>query len=1033
MQEEQLRVINKLLYLVEKYKRLKGIPFLFNYKIFFTPETKIELSIISYDAKVALKESMDVGETKEAGEAKEVNLHLQNYYSLARYYRPGRKYCIMKGEEVARHLYDLLNQLKQFYLVPCNVLINEELPPFHDISSFYFKDEKKRVPGKKKITCSNRASCAFVEFCPQAQRIQYSGSAGVKILQQILLKMGYFDEMRYEKYWDDGKKGPRTRLAINSFAAEVNFLEGLKLPFVKDVSLSRVTNKAVVAELKKRCEYSWERRAFYHFTDEKWDLSAALLKYSAPFNRGRLEDELVWLKNRYHLRQLQESFRYFFLLSEFSFDWIELADIHQLEQARLDFETSVEMFRFLAARGGRFDPIKREIVYPYSKEPTYTGVTEGPFIVDRAFKEEVKRWYEYIEHIVDVPGLDRFKGPMPEVELSGIRIISPMLACSQLVKEGEEIEIILSTPQQIEANSREITAELLTDNLPYYLFIHRPRDEKRPFLFDEYYPSYTKEEKIAIQSCQLLSEQDEKELRLFSSITVEQTPFDCIASQDDKYLEYDLSEEPNSQYSQDVFPIIHSMYKRRLFTEVVPQIHWKVTVKLTDKLRAGLYLLKVRGSGDLAPHPIKIFAGDKERYSVLHLSDLHIAARFDEIPDYIDSKNYINPNDQLRKRFIELKEYNLEQKPDFIIITGDVVDCAHSHRPYEAKDGRYHFRPEIDRNANWRLLHHIVTACPGVDIPIFITPGDHDHRFNPAPLPELAGQLKLTETEAEAYPYDSCQPDKDLEEIFRGWTEKRCAGDTLYADSAALDYYFKHFCPFYDYTVTIAQLNFILMNTGRAVKTSLKDFELKALELAAHFDRVKKGELKPSLLEGLNQEQLAWLDKKLKSETDYMNILCMHAPLINPPDDAKVTDLKAEEGSFFYLESQITESELSSDEALLMKNGRDEVLAYVESSKISMVLCGHLHYNLDLKYATEELNRKWYVGNYSQGDTNRANLEDKKDNYVFTIRSSAITGYSMQPDLVSGKMRKVLVGPDRGALLLELGAGGGYFGVIPFG
>jgi hypothetical protein len=129
-------------------------------------------------------------------------------------------------------------------------------------------------------------------------------------------------------------------------------------------------------------------------------------------------------------------------------------------------------------------------------------------------------------------------------------------------------------------------------------------------------------------------------------------------------------------------------------------------------------------------------------FKFMHLTDTHVAGRHDLIPQVICQHlepwqqkifraRYRNPNDHLRA----VIRYANEQKPDFIVLTGDVIDYYHDG--YFAGD-TYHYGygksaptdPSPD-TSNVRTFVDIITGRDGIGealtIPIFVVPGNHEY------------------------------------------------------------------------------------------------------------------------------------------------------------------------------------------------------------------------------------------------------------------------------------------------------------------
>ena len=165
-------------------------------------------------------------------------------------------------------------------------------------------------------------------------------------------------------------------------------------------------------------------------------------------------------------------------------------------------------------------------------------------------------------------------------------------------------------------------------------------------------------------------------------------------------------------------------------------------------------------------HAIQIVQSAKGDCHFIHLTDIHIAKRNDEILDevlkvrskrerkaIIDS--YINFNDKLRE-FIRIANDMADRgELDFVVITGDLVDFAFHGWEDE---------PNPAEN-NWRTFIHIITGTeaeqakgnPGLKVAVFTSTGNHDWRLHPYD-PNLGSYRKafgLHKDELEHYEYKS--------------------------------------------------------------------------------------------------------------------------------------------------------------------------------------------------------------------------------------------------------------------------------------
>jgi predicted phosphodiesterase len=199
-------------------------------------------------------------------------------------------------------------------------------------------------------------------------------------------------------------------------------------------------------------------------------------------------------------------------------------------------------------------------------------------------------------------------------------------------------------------------------------------------------------------------------------------------------------------------------------------------------------------------HAVQFVETFNKGLNFIHLTDLHIAQRNDEILEEVlkiehedkmglidnssffpkkekekirsreEIKNsYINFNDNFRKFIQNANEKAKHGELDFIVITGDIVDFA----------GLGWFEEIGPAENNWKIFIDIVTGKgnedktdfwsnisnnekdkPGLNIAIFTSSGNHDWRMHPGSLLPYVGEgeckkFGLTEVEAKNYNYKS--------------------------------------------------------------------------------------------------------------------------------------------------------------------------------------------------------------------------------------------------------------------------------------
>jgi hypothetical protein len=311
---------------------------------------------------------------------------------------------------------------------------------------------------------------------------------------------------------------------------------------------------------------------------------------------------------------------------------------------------------------------------------------------------------------------------------------------------------------------------------------------------------------------------------------------------------------------EEDYQVYLNMYLRR-YPGILDECEnlYRVNVQAKDKLQPGIYLLKISAADDQKVHPVMIFADSKDKYRFSQITDLHLAQRYNDAEACLPAGvllNYANPN----KSFIEYaKDLNTY---DFVVITGDLVEYANDHRPYEN---------DFVRDANWMYAESLIRD--NFRVPVFVTPGNHDYRHNTVALGSMTSDLNLSKEDAGKYPHDTQQ------EIVK-WGVNKCLEDSLYYDENALQYYFYNFCPFYDYAFQLDKLSFIFLDTKGDRFAFMNDYPTKDREMLAEYAvSILLGSNPAPILNGLLREQLDFVDSCL----DNQGILFMHSALINVP------------------------------------------------------------------------------------------------------------------------------------------------------
>ncbi len=234
------------------------------------------------------------------------------------------------------------------------------------------------------------------------------------------------------------------------------------------------------------------------------------------------------------------------------------------------------------------------------------------------------------------------------------------------------------------------------------------------------------------------------------------------------------------------------LINRVLHYDVLGKEHryWRVDAFVEEGLNEAERLLRTRG-GRLLPalydlvltasdgnsekvnaHAVQFVPTFNEGCTFIHLTDLHVATRNDEILDEVVlsgnrrprkeiENSYVNFNENFRKFIHDANKMADNGELDFIVITGDLVDFAF-HGWEDAPN---------DAENNWRTFVNILTGRgvreksrgnPGVKVATFTSTGNHDWRPRPY-NPNLKGireRFGLTSRELDNYGYTSFDPER---------------------------------------------------------------------------------------------------------------------------------------------------------------------------------------------------------------------------------------------------------------------------------
>ena len=453
-------------------------------------------------------------------------------------------------------------------------------------------------------------------------------------------------------------------------------------------------------------------------------------------------------------------------------------------------------------------------------------------------------------------------------------------------------------------------------------------------------------------------------------------------------------------------------------------------------------------------HSLVISKQEWDNFSFIHATDLHIAERndsiyeivknwlkifklesledqkkegffskitkfFQKIPEKLEDaqkdlkplkKRYVNPNNNFRSFIKHINKEVLENKIEFVILTGDLIDFAILSTI--SKDSRKSSEFEYT-TTNWKIFKNIVLnqntpdkrgVIKGEELlcPIFTVPGNHDYRPNHYDLRwgGLYKKIGLNANEALAL------NDKYMANPITAITKSfRALKGYLLEINSSLDYFLK-----------LGQNNFIFLNSGSDSFKNLRD--------------LISG--KPSVT-GLSAKQISFL-KRLKNtqlKSGEHTFLLLHGPPINPKksisllkrvgkmisSDQLLTEISQFKESLFQ-KLGLTKAKARIDEDFNIQFGTisshwEDLIDFCKNNVI-LTLSGHTHELKEFRLGSPNVNGKEYNGSkseeindipiyydlYSEIYTNAGDIEE---NGPFIVQTPALgLGGYHNPKLVGG-------------------------------
>ncbi len=367
-------------------------------------------------------------------------------------------------------------------------------------------------------------------------------------------------------------------------------------------------------------------------------------------------------------------------------------------------------------------------------------------------------------------------------------------------------------------------------------------------------------------------------------------------------------------------------------------------------------------------HAVCLTKGTWDEFKFIHVTDLHIAKRNDQIFDMISAskksdqerkdfrKRYVNFNDHLRSLIKEANELAGKGELDFILMTGDLVDYVKSSLDAKAK---------AQKQTNWRLFHDILTGYSTTEgrdeiplrVPIFTVLGNHDFRFNHYGLSDGGARWKeYGLKEKEFKQFDGKEPDIKFPK-------------QLEANIYAVRDYLLNFNPCLDYAVNLGNHRMICLDSGEdafnaysAMKLIIGGIKKAMMEgwraaLTYYLMRLQEiGEALGGIIgggpesSGLFAQQIDWANRALDGTDSGLTFIAMHSPPVNKPPKINIEDYcesqRRRDGKTPWIDMDDVDLSAASiswnwHQFLNLLAGANEF-----DELVDLVLCGHTHCDL---------------------------------------------------------------------------------------
>ena len=352
-----------------------------------------------------------------------------------------------------------------------------------------------------------------------------------------------------------------------------------------------------------------------------------------------------------------------------------------------------------------------------------------------------------------------------------------------------------------------------------------------------------------------------------------------------------------------------------------------------------------------------------ETFNFIHVSDLHVATRNDQIYDTIleskanererddFKKRYVNFNDHLRSLITQANQLAAENKLDLILMTGDLID---------------YINPSLGESSrtNWRSFHDILTGCATTEtrskalrVPVFTVLGNHDFRLNHYRLSDGVDRWK-------EYGLNK----KEFKQFNKEEPKIRFP-EQLEANLCGIADYLMNFNPDLEYAVHLGAHRMLCLDSGedeftaadaeKLIEGGIKRLIEEGVRSAWTYYFMRSREISDALggiigggpkSAGLLSQQIDWAGRVRDKAEDGLVLVAMHAPPVNKPPNLYLKKYQEHLRERAGKTGWIHTDEVNLSAASISRNWPQflEFLAGANDYKegVDLVLCGHTHCDL---------------------------------------------------------------------------------------